>query len=194
MSIQKINPKVAAIGAILILVALLRVVFSIGNGSISPLAVFTPIGAMALFGGACFTDKTKAFAWPLLTLWLSDIFLNRFVFYVHWRLFYEDFYWTYGAFALIVLTGRYLVKTITIPRIVLASVTGVLIHWIVTDFGVWLDGSMYAKTFDGFITCLVAAVPYEKDFLIGTLLYGGLMFGSFEWMARSYKWQPIPAS
>ena len=194
MSIQKFNPKTIMIGALLIMVAALRIVFA-GKGSISPLANFSPIGAMAIFGGACFSNKGKALAWPVLTLWLSDVILNRYVFYGHWRLFYEGFYWTYGAFALIVLTGHYLVKKITFTRVVLASVSAVLIHWIVTDFGVWLDGTMYAKTFNGFIACLVAAIPYERNLLVGNLVYGAILFGSVEWMFGSrrsihYKGEP----
>lgn len=186
---MKFNPKTPLVLGMLILVAALRVVFATG-GPISPLANFSPIGAMALFGGACFTNKTRAFGWPLLTLWLSDILLDRFVFYGHWRLFYEGFYWTYGAFALMVVVGRYLIRQITVTRVLLASVSAVLIHWIVTDFGVWLDGTMYAKTGAGFVECLVAAIPYERDLLAGNLIYGAILFGSYAWIIRGSALKP----
>ena len=181
---MKFNPKASLIFGMLTLVAGLRVVFGTGM-CLAPLADFSPIGAMALFGGACFSDRIKAFAWPLLTLWVSDIFLNRFVFYGHWRLFYEGFYWTYGAFALMVIAGRFFITRITVSRVLLASVSAVLIHWIVTDFGVWLDGTMYPKTGAGFIECLVAAIPYERNLLAGNLVYGAVLFGSFAWITRT---------
>ncbi|MFN3920557.1 MAG: DUF6580 family putative transport protein, partial [Methylohalobius sp.] len=37
---------------------------------------FTPIGAMALFGGACFADRHAAFAVPLAGMWLSDLMIG----------------------------------------------------------------------------------------------------------------------
>ena len=41
------------------------------------LSNFNPIGAIALFGGAYFTDKWKAYRIPLVALVGSDIFRNR---------------------------------------------------------------------------------------------------------------------
>jgi hypothetical protein len=176
----------------LLAVAALRVIFS-ADSHLTPLAMLSPIGAMALFGGACFSNRLKAFAWPLLALWVSDIFLNRFVFYGHWRLFYEQFYWTYGAFALMVVTGRLLLRKITVSRVILATLLTVLIHWIVTDFGVWLEGTMYPKTGAGFIACLVAAIPFERYILAGNLVYGAILFGSYAWLGRPRVLQPSAA-
>lgn len=187
MSIQKINPRPLVIGAMLVAVAALRVLFA-SKGNISPLTNFTPIGAMALFGGVCFSRAGKAFAWPLLALWLSDLFLNRFVYYGHWRFFYEGFYWTYGAFALMVLVGRLAIRRVTVYSILGAALGCTLIHWIITDLGVWLDFTTYPKTWDGWWTCLVAAIPFERNFLLGTLVYGTLLFGSFEWLKHRYHW------
>ena len=45
---------------------------------------------------------------------------------------------------------------------------------------------MYTKNVAGFWGCLAAAVPFERDFLGGTLLYSAIMFGSFEWMKSKY--------
>jgi len=167
-------------------VAMLRVWLS-GSDSetISPFSNFTPIGAMALFGGAYFS-RARAFIFPLLTLWLSDILLNRFVFYGEWRFFYEGFYWTYGAFALMVLTGEVLLKKVNVKNVLVSSLIVVFIHWIVTDLGVWLEGTMYPKTLYGYWLCLVAAIPFERNFLIGTLLYSGIMFGAVEWLKTRY--------
>lgn len=185
MSLQKINPRSAILLLFMIVVAAVRILLHL-QSNISPMANFTPIGAMALFGGAYFSSNKKAYLFPLLTLWLGDILLNRLVFYHEWRLFYEGFYWTYGAFALMVLTGQLLIKKVTIKNVIAASLIIVFIHWIVTDFGVWLEGTLYPKTWAGWWACLTAAFPYERNFLAGTVLYGGLLFGSFEWMQNRY--------
>jgi hypothetical protein len=45
---------------------------------------------------------------------------------------------------------------------------------------------MYPKTLDGYFTSLVAAIPYERNFLVGTLAYSGILFGLFEWAKSKY--------
>ncbi|MGE5106883.1 MAG: DUF6580 family putative transport protein [Sphingobacteriales bacterium] len=181
MSLQKINPRTKILLLFMIAVDAVRILLHL-QSNIGPMANFTPIGAMALFGGAHFSSNKKAYLFPLLTLWLGDILLNRLLFYHEWRLFYEGFYWTYGAFALMVLTGRLLIKKVTIKNILLSSLLVVFIHWMVTDFGVWLEGTIYPKTWAGWWTCLTVAIPYEINLIAGTLLYGSLMFISFEWI------------
>ena len=41
---------------------------------------FTPIGAMALFGGAYLNNKYHAFLIPIASLWISDLVLNNFIY------------------------------------------------------------------------------------------------------------------
>jgi hypothetical protein len=185
MSLPKFNPRTTILCLFILLMAAGRVIFSLGFQH-SPMSNFSALGAMAMFGGAYFSSKPKAFLLPLLTLWLSDLLLNRFLYYHEWRWFYSGCYWTYGAFALMVITGRLLVKKVAVRNILFASAVIVLIHWIVTDLGVWLEGTMYPKTAAGWWACLVAAIPYERDFLTGTLLFGAVFFGLFEWIQRKY--------
>ncbi len=149
----------------------------------SAMANFTPIGAMALFGGVYFT-RMKSFAFPLLALWLSDILLNRLVFYGEWVFFYDGFLWVYGAFALMVLVGKWMQANKSVAKFVSSSVAIVFIHWIVTDICVWLSSPLYPLTLEGFILCLIAAIPFELNLLAGTLIYGSVMFGAFEWSKK----------
>jgi len=186
MSLPKFNPRTAVLVFFIVITGALRVLAATGK-HVYPLSNFTPLAAMALFGGAYFSSNLKAYGWPLFTLWISDILMNRFVFFGEWQLLYEGFYWTYGAFALMTLAGRLLIKKTSIRPILSAALVSVLIHWTVTDFGVWLDSSLYAKTITGFIQCLVAAIPFEIRLMEGTLLYGAILFGAFEWMQRRYS-------
>lgn len=143
---------------------------------------FTPVGAMALFGGA-YLSRKYAFALPLLTLWVSDIFITRFS-GGEWVLLYDGFLWVYGAFALMVLAGRFFQPNKDLTRFAGTSLLAVFIHWIVTDIGVWLSGSLYPLTLEGLWLCLAAAIPFELNFLAGTLIYGGLLFGAVEWKEK----------
>ena len=72
MSVQKINPGTAILLLIMIVVASLRLITHL-NHHLSPITNFTPIGAMALFGGMYFKGKLKPFIFPLFTLFLSDL-------------------------------------------------------------------------------------------------------------------------
>lgn len=184
MTQQKFNPRTLVLLLFMIAVAILRVVINPEWG-FAFLSNFTPVGTMAVFGGAYFSSK-KAYLFPLLTLWMSDILLSRFVYGHEWHLFYEGFYWIYGAFALMVIVGRLLLKNVSVKSILLAAVVITFIHWIISDMGVWLAGSRYPKTIEGFWACLAAAIPFERNFLSGTLLYSAIMFGSFEWMRSKY--------
>lgn len=186
MSLSKFNPRTIVLLLFVLLTGAIRVITNLDT-HLSPIANFSPIGAMALFGGAYFTRQWKSFGFPLLALFASDLILSFTVFdqYRH-GLLYGGWYWTYGAFALMTVTGRRIVKHVTVATILLSIFVCIFIHWIVTDLGVWLGGMLYAKTLSGFIDCLIAAIPFELSFLEGTLLYSALLFGAFEWMQQKY--------
>jgi uncharacterized protein DUF6580 len=184
MSLKKFNPRLLVLIAFMVVIAIIRIVFTL-KSSATPITNFTPIGAMALFGGAYFNKSWKAYLLPICTLWISDIILNRAVYYHEWRLFYDGFYWTYGTFILIAFAGQRIIKKVSAVNVVLASVVAVLIHWIGTSPGCFtLPNSIYPYTWTGYWESLIGAIPYEKDFLIGTLVYSGIMFGAFEWINR----------
>lgn len=167
------------------IIAGLRILLST-DPAFAPLANLSAVGAMALFGGA-YLRSWKAFAFPLLALFISDLFISRFAYWGgNWTFLYEGAGFVYGAIALMVLVGYFLLSQKTVGRFLLSSLAIVGIHWIVTDLGVWLGSSMYPQTLSGFWACLLAAIPFERNFLLGTLVYGGVMFGAFEWMKLRY--------
>ncbi|MEL7145057.1 MAG: DUF6580 family putative transport protein, partial [Bacteroidota bacterium] len=147
--------------AFMLIMAMVRVLLP-SQGIFSSLAAFTPVGAMALYGGAYFKGGMK-FIFPLVTLWISDLFINRFVYFGEWVFFYEGFLWTYGAFALMVMVGKYLMKKVNAVNFLVSSLLITLIHWIVTDFGVFVGSGMYPLTWAGWWSCLVAAIPFEQN-------------------------------
>ncbi|HET7818102.1 MAG TPA: DUF6580 family putative transport protein [Bacteroidia bacterium] len=177
-----INPRTNILAIIILSAGIWRLCITSSHSSLTN---FTPIGAMALFGGCYFADKWKAFVLPLLTLWLSDLLLSYFVYFHEWKWFYSGFYITYGAFMLIVLMGRF-IKKVNVRNILVASILAALTHWLITDFGVWMDGRLYPKNMEGLITCYVAALPYVENMMIGNLVFGAIMFGSFELAQKKY--------
>ena len=187
MSLIKFNPRTAILLLFIALTAAIRVVFNY-NYEISPAANFSPLGAMALFGGAYFNRRWKAFAFPLLMLFISDFILQQTVFKAYGNgILYGGWYWVYGAFALMTLAGRWLLKNVTIKSFILSTLVCLVIHWIVTDIGMWYGSKIFSQNLQGYIDCLVTAIPYEWRFLTGTLVYGIIMFGVFEWMQQRYS-------
>jgi hypothetical protein len=89
------------------------------------------------------------------------------------------------------LVGRYFLKKVTIKHFLATAFICVLIHWIVTDFGIWKGSVIYAQTFKGYLDCLVAAIPFEWRFLTGTIVYGSVLFGAFELVQRRYAAVPM---
>lgn len=180
MSIEKFNIRTWAVLAIIIAFAALR---GLSPESFGNWANFTPVGAIALFGGVYLKNKWQAFLIPLAVLLASDLFLN-YAYFGKFTLYYEGIAWVYLSFALIVLLGK-TVKTVKPTSIFLSALGAVLIHWIVADIGVWLNNPAYEQNLSGFLHCLILAIPFEKNFLGGTLLYSAVMFGGFE-LLKSY--------
>lgn len=184
MSVLKVNPRNVVLLLIIVVTAALRLASFSGWG---PLTVFSPIGAMALFGGAYFSGNVKPFAFPLLTLFISDVVLTFTLFSdSEYRdgLLYNGWVWTYGAFALMTVAGKLIIRNINIKNIFIAVIVSTLIHWLVSDIGACIVEKQF--TFSLYTQRLIAAIPYEWRFLGGTAIYSAMLFGLFEWLQRKY--------
>lgn len=166
-------------------VLLLFITCVIGLRLIAPLssdfalfANFSGIGAVAIFSGAYFKNRFAGYLLPMLVLLLSDLSLG--IIMGSSYAFYKGWYFTYIALALMVGVGQLMIKKVTVSNVFVASLAAVFVHWIVSDFGVWIGFDTYPNTLAGFWACLVAAIPFELRFLYGTLVYSGLMFTAFE--------------
>src|SRR5688500_12683869 len=100
MSQQKFNPRTSILLLIVFSVAAFRLLTQYAEHASSFLSL-TPLGAMALFGGAYFEGRVQPYLFPLLALFISDVVLC-FTVYAGFRegLLYPGWYWVYAAFAL----------------------------------------------------------------------------------------------
>lgn len=131
-------------------------------------ANFTPIGALALFGGAKLNLR-QALIFPFLAMIISDIFLG----------YHSTIFWVYGSFLLITLIGRFIKNKVNFKNFVVASFLSSVLFFVVTNFGVWASTNMYPKTLEGLITCYIMALPFFQGTFLGDLFYNGLFFGAF---------------
>ncbi|TKC09292.1 DUF6580 family putative transport protein [Pedobacter frigoris] len=184
MSDSKFNPRTAILLLIIVLVSIIRVAAALSD-NFKEIANFSGVGAIALFGGAYFSNNIKAFGFPLLILLLSDIFISQISGY---GFFYGGWYWIYIAFILMVFVGKVMLTKINVQNLVLSTIVMVLIHWIVSDISAMYIPGLYEPTLAGYWACLVAAIPYELNFVYGSLIYGVLMFGSFELLKAKYPY------
>ncbi|MBI3695114.1 MAG: hypothetical protein HY238_09800 [Acidobacteria bacterium] len=141
----------------------------------------TPMAAMFLFSGSTFRSKRDALLAPLLALMLSDYAVVHLLYHGQYRWFTP---YTWIAFLLVGLIGFTLRHRITAARVAGASLAGSVVFFAVSNFGVWLMGTMYPKTAAGLAACYVAAIPFFRNTVLGDLFYAALMFGSYYWVSR----------
>jgi len=140
---------------------------------------FTPLAAMALFGGAYISNKYLAIIIPLLAMLLSDALMG----FNGWA-FTEQVIVVYGCFALIAVLGISLQQRKSAVRVAGASIGASVLFFVLTNFAVWVGGyfhtpALYPLNSSGLIECYVAAIPFFTNSLAGDLFYSAVLFGGF---------------
>ena len=137
---------------------------------------FTPVGAMALFSGAIIRDRRLAFFFPILALFVGDIFigLHRLVPVV------------YASFLVSVAIGFWLRDRRSLGRISAATLLGAIQFFLVTNFAFWAFGLFYPRNSAGLLACYVAGIPFFWNTLAGDAVYAALLFGGFALAERLF--------
>ncbi|GAB4330188.1 MAG: hypothetical protein Kow00127_22420 [Bacteroidales bacterium] len=130
---------------------------------------FTPVAALALFGGALYGRKWLAFIIPLGAMFLSDLVLGL----------HQGIIAVYLAFALVVLLGFGLGQKPGALKLGAFTLIASLIFFIITNFAVWLGGIMYPLTFAGLMACYTAALPFFLNSVLGNIFFVSLFFGAW---------------
>ncbi len=175
------NPRFGVLAVLVLLAALTRLLPHPPN--------FTAVGAMALFGGAFFSNRVAALLVPLASLWISDLVLNNVVYSEYnpsFAWFTPGGYWMYGGFALVVGLGILLLEKVNFTNLLAASLSASVLFYLVTNFGVWYGSSMYPATREGLVACYVAAIPFFGNTLAGDLFFCGVLFGMFGLAQRRF--------
>lgn len=198
MNKEKVQFRIGILLLFILAIAAMRVA---NSAQLTMWANFTPIGALGLFGGHYFKKSWQAFLLPLGILFISDLVINSFVFGGKYGIMYDGWYIIYAAFILIVIIGKFLIRKVSALSVILASIVATALHWGLADFAVWLAGGTdlrtmtpFAKNWEGLVQCYTQGAPFAKNFLLGTVSYSAVLFGSIEWMkAKRPKWVLLPA-
>jgi hypothetical protein len=138
---------------------------------------FASIAALALFGGKYYTDKKFAFIVPVLVMIITDAVIG----------FHYLIPAVYISFLIIAGIGLLLRKTNKVSWLIAGSIAASTLFFILTNFYEWYAGILYPQTFNGLITCYVAAIPFFFNTLIADLFFVIAMSMTFEFLTRKYQ-------
>ena len=162
------NIKILLIVAIIFLVSLTRIFPHPPN--------FTPILALAIFGGAFLPNKKTALFLPISAMFLSDLFIG----------FHSQIFAVYSSIILLSYLGN-IVEKKNIRNLAIAGILGSLIFFIITNFSVWIGGVLYPLTIDGLLQCYIMAIPFFHNTLISTLLFLSILFFGYAFAEKKYQ-------
>jgi hypothetical protein len=137
---------------------------------------FTPIGAMALFSGAVVKDRRLAFLFPLLALFVGDIFVG----------FHKLMPIVYASFLVNVALGYWICNRRNVWRISAITLLGATQFFLITNFAMWAFWDSYPRTVAGLVACYVAGLPLFWNTLAGDAFYAALLFGGLAIAERTF--------
>lgn len=146
---------------------------------------FSPVEAIALFGGAFFGSRHRAAMVPLLAMLLSDLALGAlhgadYVSYLGGYTFWS----VYACIALSTALGFGLRGKVSGERVIGYSLAGSLLFFAVTNGAAWWSDPTYPKTVAGLAAAYIAGIPFFRWTVLGTLFYAALLFGGFALLRR----------
>ncbi len=181
---QTFNPRLLTLLFFILVMAIIRI---LNVEKLTSFNEFTPLGAVCMFGGAYFTNRWKAIMFSLGMLLVSDLVINQVVYHGKYGIMYSSWFFVYAIFGLITLYSKQILQKINAKNIILGAIAASVGHWLMADSVVFIGGGTDIRTmlplsrdWAGYLQCLAQGFPYMKNFLIGTLVYSGLMFGAFE--------------
>ena len=95
----------------------------------------------------------------LFSFVITDIFIG----------FHNVLFFTWGSVVIIGLLSKYF-ASLGFKFRILGALSGAILFFIVTNFGVWLSGS-YGYTLTGLISCYTLAIPFLGYTVLSTITY-----------------------
>jgi len=131
----------------------------------------TLIGASLLFFGA--KRSPKEWIAPLVVLGALDVYLTRVWYGLRVT---PDQLLTVLWYLFALFVGYLLVSKVSAIRVVSASLISAVSFFLVSNFAVWLFGTMYDKSFAGLLQCYTMAIPFFRGTLVSDLVFTPVLF------------------
>jgi hypothetical protein len=146
----------------------------------------TPIGAMAIFGGACFASRRLAFILPLSAMLVSDVILACTRYSVVNMLAIQPV--VYVCIAAATALGQLVNDRRSVWQVGMTMMAGSILFFLVTNFATWAAGHLYPLTASGLAECYRAAIPFFRNSLIGDAVFAAILFGGLAWAENRLTW------
>ncbi len=169
MNKKILTPRFLFIVSVIAFAAIYRMIPHIPN--------FTPLAAMALFGGACINRKALAFLIPLTAMIISDLVIG----------FHSTILAVYISFIVTVGIGLLIRKSSSLKNVLFGSIASSILFFLITNFSVWTSGMVgYSMNISGLVSCYTAALPFFRNELFGTLVFNSVFFGSLYFAEKRF--------
>jgi len=154
--------------------ALALIVISIVARLLPHPANLTPVGGASLFGGAKLSRPWNYLV-PISILFVSDIFLG----------FHSTMPYVYLSFLISVYLGEKLLRQPNLGRIALGALASSFIFFVISNLGVWLQGSLYPHSLVGLVNCYTLALPFWRNMLAGDLIFSFSLFYAYQLLSQN---------
>ena len=155
-------------------------------------ANFSPIGAMALFSGYYFRNKTFGLSITFAGIWISNMIINN--------LLYAEYFdgFSYGLnlshmliFLGITAYGQFNQagkgEKLGMGDFLRMNLFSAFIFFLVSNFLVWLGSEVtYTKDLTGLIACYTAGLPFIQNTILSQLFFGAIFFGAYQLIEAKY--------
>ncbi len=151
-------------------------------------ANFSPLSAISILGGLYISQKYWAILIPLLSIWISDLFINNVIYsqyYPEFTWFYDGFYWQYSSYIIIGLMGMLLKQNISFLKLTGLSLSASLLFFLISNFGCFMASEFYSKDINGLILCYGAGIPFFSATVLGDLVYTLLLSFAINYAGKS---------
>ncbi len=173
---MKINDRAIVVGSIMILIASASRLLPHWHN-------FTAVGAVGLFAGFYFRKQVWAYLIPLISLWITDLVLNNFVYSAFQEAefvwFSKWMIWVYLGFVMMVWVGKRIIVKVRPGQVLAGTVVASLAFFIISNFGSFLMDPMYPKSGVGLVSAYVAALPFFLNTILANIFYSALFFGFY---------------
>ena len=146
----------------------------------------TPIAAMALFGGACFTNRKMAYLLPIAAMLLSDAVLGITRYGTLILLSTQPV--VYACILATTAIGQLIKDRRSVWQVGTGTLSGALVFFVVTNFAFWATEGLYPMTGSGLLKCYTAAIPYFQNSLAGDFAFTTLLFGGLALLESRVAW------
>ena len=143
---------------------------------ISDIPNFTATIALIMFTSYLIRDKFLSVLVILVSQIISDLYIGI----------YSSMFFVYGAYVFIALLSPIIMNKLSFKSVLISSLVTPTIFYIVSNFGVWLNGS-YGYSLNGLLSCYFLAIPFFGFSLLSTLIFSVIIETIYKFYQKNFS-------